>query len=84
MAELDVPALQQALEPLLQDQLRAHGDSGLTGHWVVLVESYDAAGRRGVVMAADPEACRWDTLGLLDYARLVEEAAEVREQLGGG
>lgn len=66
----DVPeALGAAIE-----QVISHTERGITAKWVVLVESLDANGDRGLWAVAAPDMKVWDTLGLLQYGMARETA----------
>lgn len=51
------------------------GEQGqMATRWVVLVEVIDAEGERGLWLESPDDMRAWDVLGLLGYAKALEEA----------
>lgn len=51
----------------------------LVTRWVVLVETINQDGRRGLIVSAQVGSKPWDTLGLLQHAVHLEQAATSRD-----
>ena len=49
----------------------------LVTRWVALVETMAPDGERALIVTAQPGSRAWDTLGLLQYAMQLEQAAAV-------
>lgn len=60
----------------LSDLIQQIDPNAMLTRWVVLAEIVDAEGERGLWTLSAPDQRAWDTLGLLDYARALEHAAQ--------
>lgn len=58
-------------------------ENGLLTRWVLLAESIDAEGGRGLWLVAPEDACAWDSIGMLTYALHMEQARVVKRELDG-
>lgn len=62
-------------------EVTAKHERSMVTRWVVVVETIDAEGERGVWMVADLQAKAWDTVGLLGHALNVQRAQTVKAAL---
>jgi hypothetical protein len=60
-------AIDRAISGVLADE------SHMVNRWLAVVETVDPEGDRGIWTFTSDGMMRWDTLGLLDYARMLEE-----------
>jgi hypothetical protein len=63
-----IKAAQEAVAALI----REINPGAMATRFVLLVEVIDADGERALWTLAPPEQRRWDTLGLVDFARALE------------
>jgi hypothetical protein len=79
----DFTKLQADLHAAISKVINDHeGGPAYLTRFIVLAEVVDSEGERAIHQVAADRMMRWDTLGLLDYARSVEYAstnAEMRE-----
>lgn len=55
----------------------------MVNRWFAAIEVINADGERWVFTATHPDSMRWDSLGLIEYAKAMELAAQVREDGAG-
>jgi hypothetical protein len=76
---LSDPDIQKAISDALAEVFRKIEDGMLT-RWVVLAESLDDEGQRGLWLVAPEDAKAWDTIGMLTYALHLEQARSVTRE----
>lgn len=72
--------LQKALDSAVRNVFR-NVEGAITTNWLVLAETVDGTGERGLWTFANPEAHANDTLGLMQWAQTRETAKVVAEHL---
>lgn len=73
---MDFDAMNAEIHEALSTIIAKYG-SPITTKWVVLAESIEENGQRGMWMLTTPGQQRWESLGMLHYAIGKETAAEV-------
>jgi hypothetical protein len=76
---MEGPDLQDALGDALSDTFR-RVEAGMLTRWVVLAESIDEDGQRGLWLITQEDARAWDTIGMLTYALHLEQARTVARE----
>jgi hypothetical protein len=81
-ADRVVDALSSAIAEVITRE-----EHGMVTKWALVVETVGPDGQRGVWVSADRQAKSWDTVGLLQWALMHEQAEEVvtawGERFGG-
>lgn len=78
MADLDPEDVSRALGEAIQSALPGE----MATRWVVVVETVDVeTGERALWTQAPEGQKRWDTLGLVEYCKNVELAAQVADRI---
>lgn len=70
----NIEQLQRSLDHVLADTLHRH-DGSIVNRWIVLADVMDPEGERALVSLAQADMKPWDSLGMLEFARQVEQAA---------
>jgi hypothetical protein len=65
-------------------QVIGQNEGSIVSRWIVLAETVDQAGDRGVWQLSSARSTPWDTLGLLEYAVSEERANLISLRLGEG
>lgn len=74
---------QQAAQEAVGALVAAIDPGVLATRFVMIVEVVDTQGGRGMWMLAPPDTMPQDTLGLMDHARSIEQAAIIASALDG-
>ena len=67
-----------SIEEELEKGINAALGEEFVTKWVLIAESVGPDGKRGLWLQSHPDAKVWDVLGMIEFARLVETAKEVR------
>lgn len=74
MADEDVDELGDRVHDDLATRLAAFGDGYMVTKYLAMVEVIGADGERSVVNLSTRDMRAWDSLGLLEYGRQLEQA----------
>lgn len=66
-------AIRDELNSVISAVLAKH-ETSMVGNWIALVETIDENGERGLWSFASDGAKPWDTVGMMSYAMLREQA----------
>lgn len=72
-------AIPEALNEAIRDVIARH-ENGFVTKWIVLVETVDETGERGLWPCAGKDTKPWEVLGMLQYALHLQMAQTLREK----
>jgi len=74
--------MEDDLNDAISGVIARHEENGLVTKWIALIETLDGDGSRGMWTATSDGVTAWDTVGMLEHARQIQDAQTIGFCLG--